>query len=494
MNNIKFKRTLALLLVSVLSVSVVGCRKTPKSDDNGNSSVPVDYEYVYEYEDDSGNELTSNNQSANSPNQSTPNNAGKTIDQIDYLKNSGTKQEKLFGNLEGTTLRIVTGATISDWDKAFMEQFKKKYKLKNIVTVPYSYQEEQAKIVSIIASGDKKNYLDVITTGTTTLLRYVYGNILQPIDKYIDKSDSAWSYNGTSMFAPDFFKVNGKIYGSPLVSFDEQYVFYNKTYFKENNIPDPYTEYYLKNNWNFETFKDVAKKATTYAADGKTVKTYGFSMWNYFSFLNAAGNTVIKQNKNGKWNPCFDDEAGMAALKLLYDCKYNNWLSPYSGYTEFIERKTAMFLEKPVNAMGGTDAYNKMSDAIGMVPMPKWRNSDPYYAPVIAEGRGVPVCAKNVGAAVAYIYEYNVAAAVRNASEAYRTQRRKWISDEHLKIRNEYLKQCKFSYTLVDGLTGFYTENRGKFFDIMFNEKIAPANAVDRMKPLIQESIKKTVG
>ena len=48
MNNIKFKRTLALLLVSVLSVSVVGCRKTPKSDDNGNSSVPVDYEYVYE--------------------------------------------------------------------------------------------------------------------------------------------------------------------------------------------------------------------------------------------------------------------------------------------------------------------------------------------------------------------------------------------------------------------------------------------------------------
>lgn len=41
----------------------------------------------------------------------------------------------------------------------------------------------------------------------------------------------------------------------------------------------------------------------------------------------------------------------MAGLKLLYDCKYNNWLSPYSGYTEFIERKTAMFLEKPVNAM-----------------------------------------------------------------------------------------------------------------------------------------------
>lgn len=36
--------------------------------------------------------------------------------------------------------------------------------------------------------------------------------------------------------------------------------------------------------------------------------------------------------------------------------------------------------------------------------------------------------------------------------------------------------------------------NRTKFFDIMFNEKIAPANAVDRMKPLIQESIKKTVG
>ena len=130
MNNIKFKRTLALLLVSVLSVSVVGCRKTPKSDDNGNSSVPVDYEYVYEYEDDSGNELTSNNQSASSPNQSTPNNAGKPIDQIDYLQNSGTKQEKLFGNLEGTTLRIVTGATISDWEKAFMEQFKKKYKVK----------------------------------------------------------------------------------------------------------------------------------------------------------------------------------------------------------------------------------------------------------------------------------------------------------------------------------------------------------------------------
>ncbi len=412
-----------------------------------------------------------------------------------------SKQEELFGNLKGTTVRVVVGPTLTDWEKKVYEDIKKKYQLKALDLVVYSYAEQQTKLPLLVVSGDTKNYLDVCTTGPTTLLRYVSGNVLMPIDKYLDKTDPAWNYAGSDPKDPicmlDMYKVDGRIYGSPSYGYHEAYIFYNKTYFNEKRIKDPYTEYYKKNNWNFETFKQVARDATTFGKDGKTVDTYGFATWNYFAFLQAAGNSSIVEAGKGKWKVTVDQPSGLAALQLLYDCNMNNWFTPnISGYTEFMERKTAMLIERPGNAMGGNDCYNRMSDEIGMVPMPKWRNSDKYYAATTADGKGVPTCSKNPAGAAMFIYEYTKAERDRHfAKSGYGyEQRRRMLSDEHYAIREDYIKKAELNVSLIDGLAGWYNENRQDFFDIIFKEKSKPANAIDKMLPLINSSLKKTVG
>ena len=51
------------------------------------------------------------------------------------------------------------------------------------------------------------------------------------------------------------------------------------------------------------------------------------------------------------------------------------------GYTEFKNRKVAMFAERPWNAIGAYDYYHTMKDEIGIVPVPKGPNADKVYAP-----------------------------------------------------------------------------------------------------------------
>lgn len=501
------KKTSALLCAIILLFGITACSKEPaestskdetSSTASTESTTGIDDEDVIKPIETSGSSSDSTTVTAtNNATQKPGDNRTTAVSS----NTSSAKQIGLFGDLKGKTVRVVVGPSQNEWEKKFYKDFKEKYKLKSLDLVVYSYAEQQTKLPMLVVSGDTKNYLDVCTTGPTTLLRYVYGNVLMPIDKYVDKKDAGWNYPGTDPKNPqsmlDLYTVDGHMYGSPSYGYPETFIFYNKTYFNEKRIKDPYTEYYLKNNWNFETFKTLARDATTFAKDGKTVQTYGFATWNYFAFLQAAGNSAIVPTGKGRWKATVDQPSGLAALQLLYECSMNNWFTQnISGYNEFVERKTAMLIERPANAMAGNDCYNRMSDEIGMIPMPKWRNSDKYYAPTTADGMGVPTCSKNPAGAVAFIYEYNQAFKVRDSSTSgvnYQI-RKKIISDEHLKIRNEYLKKATINVSLIDGLAGWYAESRDEFFKIIFVDKTKPANALEKMLPLINNSLKKTVG
>lgn len=441
-----------------------------------------------------GDVLKPNNttSAATSSKTNTSSKVDSAINSHNYVETTGTKQEKLFGNLKGTKLRVPGNPTQTDWEKRFIKQFEDKYGI-DVEIVPMSFAEQQTKLPSIIASKDKKNYLDVCTISNVTFLRYLYGNIIQDFTKYVDKADENWKYFGTNDPAYEQYTINGKIYGSVPIEIHETYVYYNKTYFKEMGIKDLYEEYYLKDNWTFDTFRQVAKQAVKKAADGKTIETYGWATWNYFAFAQAAGNSVISTDGK-KWNINITEPNGMAALNLLYECATDDSVAPFTGYNEFTKRKVAMLIERPAYAIGGTDAYNRMSDEIGMVPMPRVDKNSPYYYPVSADGSAVPNCAQNVPGAVAWIYEINKAIGDRNAIEIENYRKR--ISEEHEKIRNDYIKKAKPCGSWVDGLSGWYNGkgNRGKFLDILLKEKVNPAVALDRMLPLLKESLRATVG
>lgn len=419
-------------------------------------------------------------------------------DGTDYLAGANADQAALFGDLSGTKLRVTDAVVLEKWKEDFYKQLEESTGMK-VEIEPMSSNELSIKIAQAVSSGDTRNYFDVAVIVNSTILNMIYGNLIVPMDNYIDRNDPVWQYSysdNTEFLAPDVYKVDGHTYGAPSHGYHETFIFYNKTYFEEMQAPDPYTEYYLKDNWTFETFMDTCEAVTKTAADG-SVEVAAWASWNYFTFPAAAGNDFIKQNENGKWEVVIDQPNGMAGLNLLYECAKNGWLdTATSGYEEFVNRKIAMIVDKPSSAMGGPDAYNRMSDEIGMIPFPKLnKEQEKYICPLTISGYGIAACAQNPAGAAAYIYYHRIAEMARDESEWGQKHIRTMLNDEAMDRRKEYLTKCEFSVPMVEGLTGWYSGGaRGQFLTTIFKEQKNPATAINSLLPLVNDCLRRTVG
>ena len=497
-------RMAALLLVCTLCIGAVGCGKGPaQSDPDQASSGPstpsggVSGDPSPSTTEDSGDLLTPTKDDRTSATKATSSaattkyNDGKK-DDTSYIKPAGSKQAQLFGDLRGTKLYI---SESDNWfTQNLMKQFKEKYGVE-VINYAYSFAEEQSKLPTIVQTGDKKNYIDVVTMSSTVALRYIYNGLVMPMDDYLDKTDSAWNMRGSTVkrFAP--YVIGGKTYGSASNSFMEDGLFYNKTYMEEIGLTgdkDPYN-LYKAGNWTFKTFLDTAKACKKMSANGKSVKTYGFASWNYFAFCQTAGNSVIEQKKDGTWAVTVDRPEGMAGLDVIYELyQAGTWGNCTAA--DFAQRKVAMFVGLPCNVMGAIGGYEVMSDEVGYVPLPKKDKNSPQYVVVCPDGRAIASCSQNPRAAAAWIYEFQRAEQVRDESSYGIGNRRQMLSDEHLKIRNDYVKNGTMLWTMVDGLSNWQTENRGKFLDAIIKDGKTPAAAIDQMLPLLEDSLRQTVG
>ena len=414
-----------------------------------------------------------------------------------YMEGGTDSQKALFGDLTGTKLRVGDSVAMDQWEIDFYKQFEKETGMK-VEIEPLESAELSVKIAQAVASGDERNYFDVAVVVNSTILNMIYANLIIPMDQYLDKSDPVWtySYSDNGIFSPDVYKIDGSIYGAPSHGYHETFIFYNKSYFEEMMAPDPWEEYYLKDNWTFETFMDTCKAVTKKGTDG-SVEVAAWATWNYFSFASAAGNDAVAQDDKGKWDVIIDQPNGMAGLNLLYECAKNGWLyTKSSGYEEFVNRKIAMIIEKPSSAMGSTDAYERMSDEIGIVPLPKMnKEQEKYICPLTVSGYAIASCSKNPAGAAAYIYYHRIAEMRRDESEWGQKNIRRFLNDEAMARRAEYLKNCEFSVPFLDGLTGWYADGgRQSFLNIIFKDGTNPAVAVDSLKPIIKDCLRKTVG
>lgn len=416
--------------------------------------------------------------------------------EFDYFEGASSGQKALFGDLNGTKLRVTSGAELKDWEVGFYEQLKENTGM--IVEVePMGAAELLTKISQAVASNDKRNYFDVAVIGNTSILQAIYGNLIVPMDSYIDRNDPVWQYSyneGSEFLAPDIFKFDGQIWGAPSHGFHETFIFYNKTYFEEMQAPDPYTEYYLKDNWTFKTFLDTCEAVTKKADDG-TVEVAAWASWNYFMWPAAAGNDCIKQNDNSKWEVVIDQPTGMAGLNILYECAKNGWLDVNtSGYEEFVNRKIAMIIDKPSSAMGGTEAYSRMSDEIGMIPFPKWNNEqEKYYCPLTATGYSIASCTQNPAGAAAWIYYHRLGE--MKTDDVVPNPSLRHLNEEAQARRAEYLKKCEFAVPMIEGLQGWYSGGpRGQILNQIFKEHKNPVTIIDSMKGTIADCLRKTVG
>ena len=465
----KIKRILALLMALCLVICLAACA-------------------------DSDNDDTSSRRRKKDKTSSSTS-SGETSSGGDVIISGTTETVALFGDLTGTKIRIAEDAVLEDWELAFYEQLEEETGM-TVEMEPMSSNELMNKISQAVASGDRRNYFDVGITSNAGLLNTIYSNLAIPMDDYIYYDDPVWEYDKVADFnSLDLFYIDGHYWGAPSYDFHENYIFYNKTYFEEVGAPDPYEDYYLKDNWTFDTFFDTCE-AVTRRNDNGVVTTYAWATWNYFTFCSAAGNDMIEQDGNGEWQIVFDQPNGMAGLNVIYESVKNGWLlTNSSGYDEFVNRKVAMFIEKPSSAIGATDIYERSSDEICIVPFPKMNSEqEKYICPMIVSGYYIAACTQNPAGAAAYIYYHRLGEQNRNSTEIGKQNiARNVLNEESQARRDEYIAKCDFAVPFIDGLNGWYGGARETFLNVMRKEKKNPAVAVDTMIPLIRDCLRRTV-
>lgn len=404
------------------------------------------------------------------------------------VEDLSTPQEKMFSKLKGTTITVVDDeVTDNENTKLFRQIIQQKYGMKLEFISLKDGVAGQNQFAQMVAAG---NPPDVYGVDEVTFLRYVCSNIAQPLEPYIAKNDPFWK----EVDLVDYY-FNNKPYGVPITWGLKVYMcVYNKTLFKEQKQKTPH-ELYQEGNWNFKTFLETAKKMTLYAADGKTVKTYGVGTWNYALFMYANGGKGLSE-KDGKLSASIDQKAEMGGLQLLYDLVNANAFYTGDSYMGFGRRTVAMHLEQPLNAVGNYDYYNNMEDEIGIVPLPM-ANDGKYYAPKAGGAMVVPRNAKNPLGGVAYAYEMAVFDNNRffNSTLDYDLMwRRMSISDEDLALYMKYKEKAVPLMSYMESLSGWWDGGyRDKFWNAIVKDKKKPAEAVASMKSVLESCINRTV-
>ena len=207
-------------------------------------------------------------------------------------------------------------------------------------------------------------------------------NLFQPIDAYIDFSDSAWDPTRDVM---KLFEWGGENYCAITVVNSDQVMWYKKSVIAENGITDPY-DLYKANNWTWDTFLEICDKFSDpdnnkFCVDGwqvpdRIVSTTGvpfISIENgrlksnlYNADIERAMTTVIdtlyKQNYRYPRHELND-----WAIKLI------NWVTGdtlfYCDLTTALKDSFQSYITR----------YKWDDDEIFFVPFPRDPQSDKYY-------------------------------------------------------------------------------------------------------------------
>lgn len=136
-----------------------------------------------------------------------------------------------------------------------MKIFKEKYG-GTLETTIAPMEQIQQKIVAAISSGDSPDW---ISLHSGNYPRDCIKNIAIPLNDYEEYyggfDDELWDKNVMEQYS-----WNGKYYGIASHG-DPIYIIYNKTMFENNGLKTP-REYWNEDNWNWDTFREVAMALT----------------------------------------------------------------------------------------------------------------------------------------------------------------------------------------------------------------------------------------
>lgn len=331
---------------------------------------------------------TSNNGTGNGGNNGANTGANNGATETPAASNaSNTGEDDVYStpemdfDLGGKTIKIV-----SWWDmtipednpdniqrKKNLEALMEKHNFK-VEYIAIDYGEYQEKVTASLLAGEPVG--DIVRLGKTyTVPTLVKQDLLWPIDEYT-KNVRAFNQKMTN----ELYTYEGRGYG-----FTEdqanlaQGIFYNRTLLNQLGLKS-LQEYVNEDNWNWDTFLQVAKDANKDTNNDGKLDTWGLAGGGLLEQALYSNNASL--TKDEKQN--LDDPATLESLNFVSRMATEQVARPTEGgdWTEpgqFFRQGNTLMLAGALWEIGGLKTDMPDID-IGFVPFPKGPSVTEYYS------------------------------------------------------------------------------------------------------------------
>ncbi|MFC6331850.1 extracellular solute-binding protein [Paenibacillus septentrionalis] len=321
----------------------------------------------------------SNNGETPPANEQTPSNDNDAEEDV-VVGNPNATPEMDF-DLGGRTIKVV-----SWWDmsipednpdniqrKANLEALMEKHNF-NIEYIAIDYGEYQTKVVASLMAGEPLG--DIVRLGKTyTVPTLVKQDLLWPLDDYV-KNENAFNVKVTK----ELYTYDGKGYGFTDDKANHTTgIFYNRTLMNQLGLK-PLQDYVNEDNWNWDTFIQVAKEANKDTNNDGKIDTWGLANRGLLEPALFSNNAEL--TSGDKQN--LDDPRTLEALNFVSRLATEQVSRPTEGgdWTEpsqfFREGNTLMYVGAMYEVNG---IKTDMADYdIGFVPLPKGPSATEYHS------------------------------------------------------------------------------------------------------------------
>ncbi len=257
--------------------------------------------------------------------------------------------------------------------KKNLEALEKKHNFK-MQFIAIDYGEYQQKVTASLLAGEPIG--DIVRLGKSyTIPALVKQDLLWPIDEYT-KNSKVFNQKVTN----EFMQYNGRGYG-----FSEGQgnlitgIFYNRTLMNQLGIK-PLEDYVKADNWNWDTFVQVAKEANKDTNNDGKLDTWGLAS---AGFMDAALVSDEAALTNGN-KESLDDPKTVEVLNFLSRLATEKVARPTEGgdWTEpgqFFRQGNTLMYAGAIYEIGGLKTDMKDYD-IGFVPFPKGPSASAYHS------------------------------------------------------------------------------------------------------------------
>lgn len=336
----------------------------------------------------SGGNGTSNNGKGNEGNNGSNSGANNAATETPAASNAGnTGEDEVYStpemdfDLGGKTIKVV-----SWWDmtipednpdniqrKQNLDALMEKHNFK-IEYVAIDYGEYQEKVTASLLAGEPIG--DIVRLGKTyTVPTLVKQDLLWPIDEYT-KNPVAFNQKVTN----EYYTYEGRGYGftesqANLV----QGIFYNRTLMNQLGLK-ALQDYVNEDNWNWETFIQVAKEANKDTNNDGKLDTWGLANSSLMDQALYSNNTGLTKGNNQN----LDDPATLESLNFVSRLATEQVARPTEGgdWTEpgqFFRQGNTLMIAGALWELSGFQT--DMPDyEIGFVPFPKGPNATDYHS------------------------------------------------------------------------------------------------------------------